>query len=179
MRRTLLIVAAMHFIALYVVTQTHLVRLVTPDDVPLAVSLLATPQPEPDLPQPQRRTSPRSHKLPTPPVTIRASHSDQPTAAAAAAPLQLFNRDGSVRLPDAPDDPSRPFDADVAKGRELMGRGLDCEKPDALSTHESLGEEVARKYLSWIGMYNSFSAERRAELRDEKIARCARWKAQS
>ena len=89
--------------------------------------------------------------------------------------MQLFNRDGSVLAPAEPKPSPQPFEADVAKGRELMGRGLSCESPDALGGHESLGEGVARKYLSWVGMYNPFKAQLRAEQAAERLARCKHW----
>ena len=102
-----------------------------------------------------------------------------PSISSAAPDALIFNPDGSLHLP-LEKNPGKGIPApDVAKGRELMGRGLDCEAPDALGTGESLGEETARRYLSWIGLYNPYAAQRRAELLEERKARCRRWRGES
>jgi hypothetical protein len=146
---------------------------------PIEVALIEPPQarPVPELQKasPALRLSPFARR-PAPSVSANPA----PQIAVPTAPsVTLFNPDGSLRLPlEAKPQKGLP-EPDIAKGRELMSRGLDCEAPDALGSGESLGESVARKYLSWIGMYNPYSAQRRAELLEERKQRCKRWRGQS
>ena len=84
-------------------------------------------------------------------------------------PLQLFNADGSVRLPDAV--PRLGKSTSQQLGAELMQRGhnvLHCRQTRFASGYErdeSAGDGIARKYLSWVGLYNTEFVERQAARR--------------
>lgn len=171
------IVLAIHAVLIALALRTADIGKRVSVDTILDIALIAAPPPIPPLPQPSPHTVTRI-RTPTrapvvAPTTAPTVHEASP--AADTPSVQLFNRDGSVLAPAEPKAAPQPFEADIAKGRELMGRGLSCEGPDALGGHESLGEGVARKYLSWIGMYNPFNAQLRAEQAAERLARCKHW----
>jgi hypothetical protein len=177
-RFVLAAIVMLHATAIYLATRSLSLPPARQSEGALSVSIVATP-PEPALPVP---TPHLNRARPVPPAAMMRVTRSAPVAEPSNhthSSVQIFNRDGSVALPRVAAPQKSPFDADVVKGRELMSRGLDCDPGDPLSTHESLGEEVARKYLGWIGLYNGYAAERRAELHEERKQRCARWKGQS
>ncbi len=169
--------------ALYFLMQRHPAR----DADRIAVRLLDTPPAEPALPEPPPPT-PRQAALPSKPVPalsrpssppLRTAAPVAPNKAAATDTLSLFNADGSVRSPaPSPFAKPAPHEEQIERGRELMARGLDCTAHDAddLAHRESVGEEVTRKYLSWIGLYNPAAAQRRAEEEEKRQVRCRMWK---
>lgn len=166
------------------------VRRAVPDR-PIAVTVidLAPSEPLPPEPEPApapvaARTSriaiapPKAPVAPPPPVRSEAPTTTQGRIGAGAA--GLFNPDGSVRLPDKPiaplPEPTNPQQAGQQRWAELQRRGenpLDCQRTrfaQAFRRDESAGDEVARKYLAWIGLANAESIERNAGRRAERAA---------
>lgn len=165
------------------------VRTVTPDRpititvIDLAPSEPLPPEPEPAaLPARPSRVAIAPPKAPVaPPPTLRP---ETPTTTQGrigpGAAAGLFNPDGSVRLPDrapAPAaEPGNPQQAGRQRWAELQQRGenpLDCRRTrfaQAFRRDESAGDEVARKYLAWIGLANGDSIERNAGRRAERAA---------
>lgn len=161
-------------------------------DRPIAVTVidLAASEPLPPEPEPQpvpiaARPSriaiapPRAPVAAPPPVRTEAPTTTQGRIGAGAA-AGLFNPDGSVRLPDKPiapaPEPANPQQAGQQRWAELQRRGenpLDCQRTrfaQAFRRDESAGDEVARKYLAWIGLANAESIERNAGRRAERAA---------
>ena len=148
-------------------------------DKPIEIALIEQPvfAPVPEL-RKAAPSLPRSRDVR--PATATVSPNREPQPAEPATPsVTIFNPDGSLQLPPQAKPQRGLPEPDIVKGRELMGRGLDCEAPDALGSGESLGEGVARKYLAWIGLYNPYSAQLRAEQRAERHERCKRWRGQT
>lgn len=125
--------------------------------------------PEPEPPEILRRASriqvdtPKVRTTPPPPREGASDPSNARIGSAGVAPLQLFNPDGSVRLGGggaAISAPARPgTEREAAKARwaqiEKRGNPLDCKKTRfgrAFSSDQNLGDEVAGKYLKWIGL---------------------------
>jgi len=142
------------------------------------------PPPEPEPPEFVRRPSRIAIAAPkvrtTPPPTAPAETSDAMTArignaGTAAPPPQLFNADGSIRLGagstavTAPSAPKNPQEAAKARWAEIQKKGenpLDCKKTrfaQAFAPDESVGSGIARKYLSWAGLYDPHDTQRRAQ----------------
>jgi hypothetical protein len=144
----------------------------------IEVRFLAAGEPEPPLPQTPRRDVAAAQSSPR-----RTANSDPPAAAPvdamperAASALMLFNPDGSVRLPDAA---ALPAPTAAALAAELMHRGhniVHCRTTRFAGVYardESLGDEISRKYLVWVGLYNRAIVEARAaRRRAEAIAAC-------
>jgi len=175
----LLIVLVGHLAALHWAMRHAMQARDRGQDRPVDVTLI---EPEASRPIPELRKAPPSQRrspivLPEQPAI--ATKSAPPATDPSPPHVTLFNPDGSLRLPSEAKPQRGLPEPDIIKGRELMGRGLDCEAPDAPGSGESLGEGVARKYLSWIGLYNPYSAQHRAELREERKERCKRWRGQS
>ncbi|MEP7042442.1 MAG: hypothetical protein ABI843_05235 [Dokdonella sp.] len=141
------------------------------------------PPPEPEPPQFVRRPSRIVIAPPkvrtTPPAASATETSDAMTARIGVAgtpvpPTQLFNPDGSIRLGEGstaiapPSAPKNPQEAAKARWAEIQKKGenpLDCKKTrfaQAFAPDESVGSGVARKYLSWAGLYDPHDTQRRA-----------------
>ncbi|MEO8670926.1 MAG: hypothetical protein ABI411_06400 [Tahibacter sp.] len=92
----------------------------------------------------------------------------------------MYNADGSLRLvPTVPrTEDSGPMAAGKAAARELATRGHNLVRcrptrfASAYSPDESVGDEMARKYLAVVGMYNPHSAARTADRKAEATAAC-------
>ena len=148
----------------------------------IEVRLLDAAPSEPDLPEPPPpiRAAPKSEarvQAPVRPSNPAASSPPAERVPQVPNAIALFNGDGSVRLPPPlPAKPESHRDA-LERGRALMARGLDCttHAPDQDAHRENAGEEVARKYLSWIGLYNPAAAQLRAEQEEQRQARCRMW----
>ncbi|HEY0233258.1 MAG TPA: hypothetical protein VGC55_18565, partial [Dokdonella sp.] len=146
--------------------------------------LVPPPPPDPEPPQFVRRPSRIAIAPPkvrtTPPSTPPAESSDAMTArmgnaGAPAPPPQLFNPDGSIRLGEGstaiapPSAPKNPQEAAKARWAEIQKKGenpLDCKKTrfaQAFAPDESVGSGIARKYLSWAGLYDPHDTQRRAQ----------------
>lgn len=161
-----------------------------PDHGPIVVNIITPPEifevpPEPE-PQPvefRKRPSkvqiaaPETKTTP-PPMTTETSAQTQARIGAAGEPaLNLFNPDGSLRMPKARDrigaaKIDNPQEAAKAQWAEIQSRGenpLDCKKTrfaNAFARDESIGDKVSRKYLSWIGLADGAGiAERAADKR--------------
>ena len=112
----------------------------------------------------------------TPPPPHAADDSDAMRArigeAGAPPAPKLFNPDGSIRLGDAapklPQAPANPQEAAKARWAEIRHAGenpLDCKKTrfaQNFAPDESVGSGIARKYLSWVGLYDPHDTEKRA-----------------
>lgn len=140
--------------------------------------------PEPEPPEIVRRASRIAIDTPTvrtktpPPERTEANESNARIGSAGVAAPQLFNPDGSVRLggsgaiapPSA--KPENPREAAKARWAEIEKRGnpLDCKKTrfaQAFKKDESLGDEVAGKYLKWIGLADGEAIAHRRRQRAE------------
>jgi hypothetical protein len=145
------------------------------------------PPPEPEPPEFVRRPSRIAIAPPqvriTPPrprpaddpnaMSARIGSADAPAPPKPPAP-QLFNPDGSIRLGSAagviapPSAPKTAQEAAKARWAEIQKQGenpLDCKKTrfaQAFAPDESAGSGVARKYLSWVGLYDPHDNEKRA-----------------
>jgi len=120
-------------------------------------------------------------KLPPPPQPAEED-SDAMRArigASGAGAARLFNPDGSIRLgaPVAPKaEPANPHEAAKARWAEMEKRGdnpLDCKRTRfarSFSRDESVGDEVSRKYLKWIGLGDGEAIQHRAEQRAQRAA---------
>lgn len=144
------------------------------NETAVEVRFLDADLPEPQLPVP---STPRPAAV-TPRVTARVIAAASPVAPAAAPPEtavspQLFNPDGSIRVPPEP-RLHAPTPQQISA--ELMQRGhniLRCRRTRFASGYkrdESVGDEIARKYLVWIGMYNADFVERKAAQRQADAA---------
>ncbi|MET0224902.1 MAG: hypothetical protein ABW187_00510 [Dokdonella sp.] len=153
------------------------VKLIEPEPV------LPPPPPDPEPPQFVRRQSRiviappkvRTTPPPAPPQeTSDAMTARMGNAGAPAPPPQLFNPDGSIRLGEAgkivtaPSAPKNPQEAAKARWAEIQKKGenpLDCKKTrfaQAFAPDESVGSGIARKYLSWAGLYDPHDTQKRA-----------------
>ena len=92
---------------------------------------------------------------------------------------RLFNPDGSIKLtPEvvAPHAPVNPQEAARRRWADIEKRGdnpLDCKRTrfaQAFKRDESVGDEVSRKYLKWIGLGDSEAIQHRAEQREQRAA---------
>lgn len=152
---------------------------------PIRVAVIENPverplPPEPVPPPLRTRPStirvapPKVRLAPPPPVkstddnAVRARIGE---GSSASAP-RLFNPDGSVRLAPGtvgPAKPETPLEAGKARWAEIEHRGknpLDCRRSvfaQGYRPDESLGSGIARKYLSWIGLYDPHETEKRAQ----------------
>lgn len=154
---------------------------VTVIDLAPSEPLPPEPEPAPIAARPSRIAiaPPKAPVAPPPPVRSEAPTTTQGRIGAGAA-AGLFNPDGSVRLPDRPLTPTpapmNPQQAGQQRWAELQRRGenpLDCQRTrfaQAFRRDESAGDEVARKYLAWIGLANAESIERNAGRRAERAA---------
>jgi hypothetical protein len=151
------------------------------------VRILDAPLPEPALPDPPPRQpnvaqqKSISKPVPVPAVPPIGAHAaaSAPVPAASEAPAldtsALFNADGSVRIAPAPK--ASPHEEGMERSRELLARGhnvLHCTQAQGRTNghHESLGDEVARKYLGLIGLYNAHSEQHTRELEAAAEAAC-------
>lgn len=154
----------------------------------IEVRLLDAVPSEPELPEPPsapaktvRTDSGKPRPLPTPRSSNPppASQASEPERTATIDTMTLFRTDGTVRVPREQESPRpAPHVEGIRRGRELMARGLNCEAhgSDDLAHRESVGEEVTRKYLAWIGLYNPAAAQLRAEEEERRQTRCRMWK---
>lgn len=162
--------------ALLIGLRNAMQRPLPPGETAVAVRFLDANLPEPPLPVPTPST-PRSTVIASH-VTARVIVPVAPSAAPTAAPSktamlqQLFNPDGSIRLPAAP-PPRAP--TTLQSSAELMQRGhnlVHCRQTRFAGGYkraESVGDQVARNYLRWIGLYNP-ATEARAQRREAAAA---------
>jgi len=142
------------------------------------------PDPEPP-PPPDRhvtrahRTAPAGLKL-APSISSPPSDASSESAAAASAPdqLQLFDADGSIHLvnkrsgTDSSERIGNPQERAKARWAAIADRGnpLDCHKTrfaEAFAPDEDSGDQVARKYLKWIGLADMAAIRHRRAQRAE------------
>ena len=128
--------------------------------VSLQVHLLAVPRRSAEMPVRPMPALKRPVRPDRPASMPRANASQQElpvTAHAATSSVQLFNSDGSIRMPTSTAANVAPRDANVANMRSFAV--VYCHhsryaQDYARGQDEDLGAQVARKYLRWIGMYN-------------------------
>lgn len=137
------------------------------------------PEPQPEPAEFKRRPSairiepPQTRSAP-PPLNTESGAQTQARIGSAGEPaLNLFNADGSVRMPKAttrigPEPLANPQEAGKARWAEIQSRGenpLDCQRTrfaGAFRRDESLGDEISRKYLKWIGLADGAGIAERA-----------------
>jgi hypothetical protein len=159
--------------------QTIEVVLVEP---PPQLAVPPEPEPPPFTPKPSK-VRVEAPKVELPPSPVPAEEDTDAMRArigesGAAAP-RLFNPDGSIKLaPEAvaPRAPVNPQEAARQRWAEIEKRGdnpLDCKRTrfaQAFKRDESVGDEVSRKYLKWIGLGDSEAIQHRAEQRAQRAA---------
>jgi hypothetical protein len=142
------------------------------------------PEPEPPqfVPKPSKiQVEAPKVKLPPPPLPAEEdSDAMRARIGTSGAPaVQLFNPDGSIRLAAPALAPPKsehvnPQEAAKARWAEMEKRGenpLDCKRTRfarAFKRDESVGDEVSRKYLKWIGLGDGEAIEHRAEQREAR-----------
>jgi hypothetical protein len=165
-----------------------------PDRGPVIVNIITPPEvfevpPEP-VPEPvpaEFRSKPSAvqieppkTELTPPPLNTETSTSTQARIGSASeAPLQLFNTDGSLRMPKSttrigPAKIENPLEAAKAQWAEIETRGenpLDCKRTQfagKFARDESVGDKVSRKYLKWIGLMDGAGIAERAAAREQR-----------
>ena len=147
---------------------------------------ITPPPPEPEPPTFVRHPSkiaiapPRVRSTSQPPRPAEPSDamSGRLGSAGAAVPApKLFNPDGSIRLgtgaPTLPQAPKNPQEAGKARWAAIQRAGqnpLNCNTTrfaKGYALDESVGSGIARKYLSWAGLYDPHDTEKRATLAAE------------
>jgi hypothetical protein len=121
---------------------------------------------------PQVRTTPPPPRPAEPSDAMSARIGTAGSAAPEPAP-QLFNPDGSIRLgggtqvlPSAPKTEQAAGKARWAQIEKAGQNPLDCQRTrfaGKFAPDESVGSGIARKYLSWAGLYDPHDTERRAQ----------------
>lgn len=163
-----------------------------PDLGPIVVNIITAPdvfeippEPEPEPVEFKARPSKILIKPPVttstpPPVTSETTTQTQARIGTAGEPaLNLFNADGSLRMPKAtvrigPKKIDNPEEAAKARWAEIQNRGenpLDCKKTrfaNAFRRDESLGDKVSRKYLSWVGLADRAGIAERAAAKRQR-----------
>lgn len=167
---------------------------IEPDRSPIVVNIITPPEvfeipPEPqpehiefrDRPSRVRITPPQTKSTP-PPLTAETGSQTQARIGTAGEPaLNLFNADGSLRMPKShtrigPEKIDNPQQAARAQWAEIQNRGenpLDCRKTrfaNAFRRDESVGDAVARKYLSWIGLADGAVIAERAAAKQRRAS---------
>lgn len=145
---------------------------------------LPPPPPEPEPPEIVRRPSriaiepPKVRTTPPPPRPAETVEPNARIGSSGVQAPQLFNPDGSVRMGAGstavapPDKPANPREAAKARWAEIEKRGnpIDCKKTrfaGAFSKDQSLGDQVAGKYLKWIGLADQEAIAHRRQQRAE------------
>ncbi|SFR87811.1 hypothetical protein SAMN05216570_0232 [Dyella sp. OK004] len=117
-----------------------------------------------------RSTTPSTAKVATSaPSGVTANQSE----GSASPALQLRNVDGSIHLPAKS---AQTRDTGIADMRHFQGqpcRGTRFARSYSRAQDETLGAEVARKYLSWIGLYNPLKEQQYRERREWHDRACA------
>ncbi len=163
-----------------------------PDRGPIVVNIITPPEvfEIPPEPQPEHiefrnrlsrvRIAPPETISTAPPMTAESGSETQARIGAAGEPtLNLFNTDGSLRMPKAqprigPEKLDNPQEAAKAQWAEIQSRGenpLDCKKTrfaNAFRRDESVGDAVSRKYLSWIGLADGAVIAERAAAKQRR-----------
>jgi hypothetical protein len=175
----LLVVIVFHLALLVELRNAMLSRFV-PAETKIRVELLDLSQPEPALPQPLRKV-PTGTLEKSPPRVTSAPPAAPPPSAALAQPvprtLQLYNADGSLRIPSSPEF-RRPPLQDRYSWEAIIKRNhnpLHCRKTDRASTEdfESLGDRIARNpVLQFLGLGNPLNQQRVQERKAAADAAC-------
>ncbi|MFC4764417.1 hypothetical protein [Dyella koreensis] len=86
---------------------------------------------------------------------------------------QLRNMDGSIRLPSKSAQVRETSIADMRHFQNQPCHGTRFARSYSRGQDETLGAEVARKYLSWIGLYNPLKEQQYHERREWHDRACA------
>lgn len=164
------------------------------DRTPIVVNIITAPEifEVPPEPQPERvefrsrqskiQIAPPETKSTPPPMTAETGSQTQARIGSAGEPeLNLFNADGSLRMPKArtrigAEKSDNPEEAAKAQWAEIQTRGenpLDCKRTrfaGAFRRDESLGDKVSRKYLKWIGLADGAGIAERAADKERRAA---------
>lgn len=152
--------------------------------IDLAENLPVPGEPEPPafVPRPSKVLveSPKIRIKPPPLPPAEASDAMSARIGSAGSPARLFNPDGSIALPSAPTaaptKPSNQQEIGRARWADLQHRGenpLDCKRTRFardFKTDQSLGDEVASKYLKWIGLADGEAIAHRQQQRAQRAA---------
>lgn len=141
------------------------------------------PEPPPFVPHPSKiRVEAPKVELPPPP---QAAEQDNDAMRArigesgAQTMPRLFNPDGSIKLdatPQLPRKAANPQEAAKQRWAEMEQRGenpLNCKRTrfaKAFTPDQTLGDQVAGKYLKWVGLGDPEAIGHRAEQREERAA---------
>lgn len=180
---------------LWIVALDHVMLVTPPRNAPRDAILVSViepvePLPVPDAPEPAvfaRKPSrisvaPPQVKLAPPPARIASGSTTTARIGTAGTPApQLFNADGSLRMPErdthgAPERIDNPQEAGKKRWAEIQSRGqnpLDCERTrfaSAFRADQSAGDAVAGKYLSWIGLADQEAIAERRRQREQRAA---------
>ncbi|UXI67286.1 hypothetical protein [Tahibacter amnicola] len=167
----------------------------------VSVSLIEWSEPPPSIAPPLVHEMPplsvtapqqgQAANAPAPPRQERSAR--QAAAAGAVAPgveaivetpvltTRLYNADGSLRVAPPAEESAKPMDPlsqGLAAAKELRQRGhnvVRCKSTrfaKAYTPDESVGEGIARKYLSHVGLYNPHTAQEAAVRASEASASC-------
>ena len=165
-------------------------RAVPRDAILVSVIEPVEPLPVPDPPEPAEfvrkpskvSVAPPQVKLAPPPVRIASDSTTTARIGSAGTPTaQLFNADGSLRMPEpatraGPERIENPQEAGKARWAEIRSRGenpLDCERTrfaGAFRADQSSGDAFAGKYLSWIGLADKEAIAERRRQREQRAA---------
>lgn len=147
-------------------------------DTPVVVYLLDESTPKPLQPSPQLK----AQRKPAPALRFAPADTAQPHAdviQTAPPALQLFNPDGSIRLPT--ESPTKIAPSKVEMAAELMHRGhniIHCRRTrfaEAYARDESMGDRISRKYLALVGLADLSGIEERAARRKKDAAEACDW----
>lgn len=124
--------------------------------------------------------APARREAPARPVAPAAPTSQPGEVDAVVATPRLYNADGSLIVPrgDVEAKPRTALEQGFAAAAELHSRGhnvVRCRRTrfaGAWKPDESVGDQVSRKYLSYIGMYNPHSAAKAAERASDATEAC-------
>ena len=159
--------------------QTIVVELVEP---PETLPIPPEPEPPPLAPKQQRKVQVEAPKIDQKKAP-RAAEEDTGAmqahigeSGAPAAP-QLFNPDGSIKLAPQTLEPKKrelnQLDAGRQAWADMEKRGdnpLNCKRTrfaKAFKRDESLGDEVSRKYLKWVGLGDPEGIAERAQKKEQ------------
>jgi hypothetical protein len=158
--------------------QTITVELVEP---PEALPLPPEPEPPPLAPKLERKVrveAPKIEQKPAPRAAEEDTGAMQAHIGESGAPApRLFNPDGSIKLAPETLEPKKRELNQIDAGRkawaDMEKRGdnpLNCKRTrfaKAFKRDESLGDEVSRKYLKWIGLGDPEGIAERAQKKEQ------------
>jgi hypothetical protein len=123
--------------------------------------------------------APPRAEAPARPVAPAAAQAGTAEAVVATPSVHLYNTDGSLLVPKTQESrKADPLAQGLAAAAEMQARGhnvVRCRSTrfaGAWKPDENVGDEAARKYLGWIGLYNPHSAAKTAERASDARSAC-------